>query len=308
MAKACDYTKWIIIVLLVVLTVVIVMEVMKNKKSSVSSASSNEGFAHVAEYYRAPPKQEQPHKEHKGEQFYWEPEAPVAQVAQVDQAPVPQVDQSMQIDGRGMSPPNLAALPVAPRSNLPGLQNGGILGDAPSLATSAAPPQPVMGSAAVPVDFSTMGGAPSMPNAALTSQQASSAFQNKMNGGKPEYMEPELPLADIGNMSVDPTNPMNPENFMFTRTIFAPLKRRYGNGVDFFRGDIDVTQEYRGWFDISPAVASDVVQGYVSDYLDIQQETALKDASFYRGTPSQTLYESSINTGGDQFRTAYSVV
>ncbi len=236
---------------------------------------------------------------------YYADEAPVDQtITQQDLAVVPpQIpSQANLVEGRGMSPPNLAALPVSPRSNLPGLNNGGILGDSQSLATQAAPPQPVMMQAVPQVDFSTMGGAAGAPFTTMTSQQAEQALKDKVGGGAPVYQEATLPLADIGNMSTDPTNPMSPENFMYTRTIFAPLKRQYANGVDMFRGDIDVAYQARGWFDVRPPTDKDIVTGYFNNFLDIQQETAVKDAQWTRATPVQTLYNSAINTAGDTYR------
>ena len=197
--------------------------------------------------------------------------------------------------------PNLKA-PLEPRSNLPGLSNGSLMGDVPASNMGAAPPQPVMMNQGPPVDFSTMGAASQVPYGAMTSSQAGQMLQQKMNGGAPQYNEPTLPLGDIHSVSVDPTNP---QNFMYNRTVFAPLKRRYGNGVDHFRGDIDVKQEYRGWYDISPATDKDIVTGYFDRYIDIQQQIALKDAQFSRSSPIESVYNSSINPAGDTFRMVY---
>lgn len=192
------------------------------------------------------------------------------------------------------APPNLAALPVSPRSNLPGMSSSSMFGDS---YMQAAPPQPVMGTQ---VDFATMGGgfggAPDRPAGVLTSAQAGDMLQQTMNGGTPEYYEAALPLGSVEH-STDPTDP---RNFMFDRTIFAPLKRQYGNGVDFIRGDIDVKQEFRGWFDTRPATSKDIVTGYFDRYIDIQQNTALKDAQFTRTTPVQTLFDSAANPAGLQ--------
>ena len=83
-------------------------------------------------------------------------------------------------------------------------------------------------------------------------------------------------------------DPTDAQNFMYDRTIFAPLKRRYGNQVDFFRGDVQIKQQNRGWFDISPATEKDIVVGYFDRYIDIQQEMAINDATFTRSlTPAQ---------------------
>ncbi len=218
---------------------------------------------------------------------------------------LPEIPQNMMVEGQ-MAQPNLAALPVAPRSNLPGLNGQSILGSPQAMGTMAAPPQPVMAaSAQVPVDFSSMGGAASAPFQALTSQQAASALQDKVGSGKPDYYEPQLPLQDIGNMSTDPTNPMSPENFMYTRTIFSKLKRRYGNQVDFFRGDLDIAPAMRGYFDIAPPRETDVQKSYFADYIDIQQASSLRDAQYTRSIPSETLYANSISPAGDAYRSVY---
>ena len=185
------------------------------------------------------------------------------------------------------SPPSLAALPVAVRSVPSGLLSKSLFGE--GLMVDIAASQSVM----MPKTFATMGGgyggAPGLQNKVLTSSQADEMLQNKMNGGTPELPEVSLPLNNIefeGNM--DPTNA---QNFMYDRTIFAPLKRRYGNQVDFFRGDVQIKQQNRGWFDISPATEKDIVVGYFDRYIDIQQETAIRDANFTRSgvTPEQAI-------------------
>lgn len=195
------------------------------------------------------------------------------------------------------APPNLAALPVSPRSNLPGMNSASMFGDS---YMQAAPPQPVEGFANVQMDFATMGGgfggAPDRPAGVMTSNQANQMLQQTMNGGKPEYYEAVLPLGSIEH-STDPTDP---QNFIFDRTVFAPLKRQYGNQVDFIRGDIDVKQEFRGWFDVRPATNKDIITGYFDSYIDIQQQTAIKDAQFTRTTPVQTLFQSASNPAGLQ--------
>jgi len=205
--------------------------------------------------------------------------------------------------------PNLAALPVSPRSNLPGLNGQSLLGTPQNMDTMAAPPQPVMQAPqampAVPADFSAMGAAQQVPNASMTSQQAQSALGEKVGTNTPQWQDPQLPLQDIGNMSTDPTNPMSPENFMYTRTIFSPLKRRYGNQVDFIRGDLDIKPAMRGYFDIAPPRATDVQKGYFADYLDVQQSAAVRDAVYTRNIPADAMYANSINPAGDSYKYVY---
>lgn len=204
--------------------------------------------------------------------------------------------------------PNLAALPVSPRSNLPGLNGQSLLGTPQNMDTMAAPPQPVMQAMpqqAMPADFSAMGAAQQVPNAAMTSQQAQSALANKVGTNTPQWQDPQLPLQDIGNMSTDPTNPMSPENFMYTRTIFSPLKRRYGNQVDMIRGDLDIKPAMRGYFDIAKPTEKDIVKGYFADYLDVQQSAAVRDAAYTRNIPADSMYANSINPAGDSYRAVY---
>ena len=183
------------------------------------------------------------------------------------------------------APPSLAALPVAPRSPPSGLLSKSLFGE--GLMTGIAPPQPVM----MPQTFASLGGgfggAPDLQNKVLTSSQADNMLQNRMNGGEPYLPPVSLPLNNIeydgGNMDAT-----DAQNFMYDRTIFAPLKRRYGNQVDFFRGDVQIKQQNRGWFDISPATEKDIVVGYFDRYIDIQQEMAINDATFTRSlTPAQ---------------------
>jgi len=197
--------------------------------------------------------------------------------------------------------------PISPRSNVNGAVGNGLLANAtlPPLELQAAPAQPVGG----PVDFSAMGssGAP-VPSGALTNKQVGEMLNTRMGSNKHEMQDTKdlMPIPDMSySAGVDPTDP---QSFMYDRTIFSRLKRRYGNGVDFFRGDIDVSPEYRGWFDIQPPTDVDVVQGYFDRYIDIQQETAIKDATFTRATPVEQLFKNSINPFGNTNLTAYNKI
>ena len=193
------------------------------------------------------------------------------------------------------SPPSFAAIPVAPRSTQAGLLSKSVAQfEGPKVAI--APVQPVM----MPDTFAAMGGgyggAPGLQNKVLTSSQADQMLQKRLNGGAPELPAVSLPLNNIefgGDM-----DPANSQNFMFDRTIFAPLKRRYGNQVDFFRGDVQIKQQNRGWFDISPATEKDIVVGYFDRYIDTQQTMAINDATFTRSlTPAQQSMAAVSNVG-----------
>lgn len=156
------------------------------------------------------------------------------------------------------------------------------------------------------VDFQSLGGAAApIPAGGLTTGQVNDMLRDKIGSGTPEMQETKdlLPVPDMRyTTGLDPTDP---QNFMYDRTIFGRLKRRYGNDVDFFRGDIDVKPQYRGWFDLQPPTETDVVRGYFENYVDIEQETAVRDAIFDRVTPIDDLYKASINPGGKDYLTRY---
>jgi hypothetical protein len=93
-------------------------------------------------------------------------------------------------------------------------------------------------------------------------------------------------------------DPTDPNNFIYERTLFAPLKRRNYGDVDYFRGDLEIMPEKRGWFDIRSVGDKDVVQGYFSNYSDIQQSATVKDSIFERTlTPEQIQIQRSSPYG-----------
>lgn len=156
------------------------------------------------------------------------------------------------------------------------------------------------------VDFQELGGqgAP-LPSGGLTSKQVSDMLKDRVGGGTPELQNTKdlMPVPDMRyTTGLDPTDP---QNFMYDRTIFGRLKRRYGNDVDFFRGDLDIKPLYRGWFDLQPPTETDVVVGYFDRYIDIEQETAIRDSSFTRATPIEDLYKGSVNPMGKNYLTRY---
>ena len=156
------------------------------------------------------------------------------------------------------------------------------------------------------VDFQNLGGqgAP-LPTGGLSSQQVTDMLRDKVGSGKPELQNTKdlMPVPDMRyTTGLDPTDP---QNFMYDRTIFGRLKRRYGNDVDFFRGDLDIKPQYRGWFDLQPPTETDVVVGYFDRYIDIEQETAIRDSSFTRATPIEDLYKGSVNPMGKNYLTRY---
>ena len=121
----------------------------------------------------------------------------------------------------------------------------------------------------------------------LTSSQVDEMLA-KVGKGTPQLQDVKdiMPTPDMRySANLDPTDP---NNFIYERTLFAPLKRRNYGDVDYFRGDLEIMPERRGWFDIRSVGDKDVVQGYFSNYSDIQQSSTLKDSIFERTlTPQQ---------------------
>jgi len=204
--------------------------------------------------------------------------------------------------------PNFPQLPVPTRSDNLGVNQAGTIGfnQGPTLQQGAIPPTASPLGAPNP-NFATLGqvsgGKPMLlQNNLLTSDQV----RQIVGSGTPEYQANQLPNPDMRySAGLDPTDP---NNFIYDRTLFSRLKRRYGNGVDFFRGDIDVTPEYRGWFDVRPPSDVDLVQGYFDRYIDIQQNTSLRDSVFTRNTPVSELESARKNPWGDVDRLVQSNV
>jgi hypothetical protein len=129
-------------------------------------------------------------------------------------------------------------------------------------------------------------------NMLLTKQTLSSSQVDEMlakvGKGTPQLQDVKdiMPTPDMRySANLDPTDP---NNFIYERTLFAPLKRRNYGDVDYFRGDLEIMPEKRGWFDIRSVGDKDVVQGYFSNYSDIQQSASVKDSIFERTlTPDQ---------------------
>jgi len=155
-----------------------------------------------------------------------------------------------------------------------------------------------------PIDYKSIGSYTQntlLRNNLLTTEQVSQALKDVYGGKTPQLQTAQdlLPMPDMKYSStIDPTNP---QNFIYDRTLFARLKRRYGNGVDFIRGDIDIKPEYRGWFDIRPPADNDLVQGYFDKYIDIEQQTAVQDSIFTRNTPISAIEEGKVNPWGKTY-------
>jgi hypothetical protein len=93
-----------------------------------------------------------------------------------------------------------------------------------------------------------------------------------------EYTSPKelLPTPDMRSNAIM-RDPSDPTNFMYDRTLFAPLKRRNRNEVDFFRGDLDITPLKIGYFDVATNPRVDLGKGYFGYYNDTEQFQDLQD-------------------------------
>ena len=75
-------------------------------------------------------------------------------------------------------------------------------------------------------------------------------------------------------------DPSDPSNFMYDRTIFAPLKKRNHNEADRFRGDLEIAPIKIGWFDSTQNPEIDLIRGYFGYFQDIEQYQDLQDISY----------------------------
>jgi len=109
-----------------------------------------------------------------------------------------------------------------------------------------------------------------------------------------------LPKSDIRQCMNDPTDPAN---YMFDRTLFAPLKRRYGNiGTDYIRGDVYVAPNRFGWFDVPANPGTDLNAGFFNmNYPSFEQNVKLQDTAVQRSQPSMSGSKfDQYNPYGDQ--------
>ena len=201
---------------------------------------------------------------------------------------------------------------LSPRFDNSGARTGAIVGTPPPFAMQGAPTTPVSsiveGYEASPT-FATMGGAydTRLPQGGLTSQQVNEIMAQKFGrSGSGDYTLPEslLPVPDMRkSLAKDPSNP---STFMYDRYLFAPLKRRYGKvGVDFVRGDLQISPIQTGWFSIPNPVKTDLMSGYFQDYLDIAQSTSIRDAVFER---APTALQNADPWGNIAQRTTWSLL
>jgi len=95
------------------------------------------------------------------------------------------------------------------------------------------------------------------------------------------YMGATLPKLGIESKFKDPTDP---SNYMYDRTLFAPLKRRNGGvGTDYIRGDVYVAPNKFGWFDVPSNPGTDLNPGFFNlNYPSFEQSVENQDLEVSR--------------------------
>lgn len=116
------------------------------------------------------------------------------------------------------------------------------------------------------------------------------AKEKKQLSNRPDlsFSDPKqlLPKSDIRQCMKDPTDP---SNYMYDRTLFAPLKRRYNTTTDYIRGDVYIEPNRFGWFDTPANPGTDLNVGFFNlNYPSFQQNVELEDSSVQRLNPSLT--------------------
>lgn len=119
-------------------------------------------------------------------------------------------------------------------------------------------------------------------------QQAERAVEKKSLSERPDlsFFDPKqlLPKSDIRSSFKDP---QDPSNYMYDRTLFAPLKRRSKADVDFVRGDLHIAPHRFGWFDTPANPGTDLNAGFFNlNYPSIEQNVSLQDTQVQRQFPS----------------------
>jgi hypothetical protein len=122
-------------------------------------------------------------------------------------------------------------------------------------------------------------------NAQAEKMQQARKYKASLDNAVPntlEYTLPSelLPAPDMRQSLM--RDPSDPTNFMYDRTVFAPLKRRNINNVDFFRGDLDIVPIKTGWFDSTQTPQVDLVKGYFGYFNDIEEFQDLQDVAYSR--------------------------
>ncbi len=142
--------------------------------------------------------------------------------------------------------------------------------------------------AASELDYATLGGETQMNAKFEKSCKKLDMSYNKMTESL-SYTDPSqmLPAPDLRSCFKDPTNP---ENYMYDRTLFAPLKRRHAkNYVDYIRGDLYIPPNRFGWFDTPTIPHVDLVKPNIAIGQISGPDIDLEDTSYYRSSPTVAL-------------------
>ena len=118
------------------------------------------------------------------------------------------------------------------------------------------------------------------------------------------YTGAKLPKLGIDNKYKDPTDPTN---YMYDRTLFAPLKRRYGNvQTDYIRGDVYVAPNKFGWFDVPSNPGTDLNPGFFNlNYPSFQSHVDNQDTTVERKNKSLTMADLENIQRNNPFGTNY---
>ena len=131
-------------------------------------------------------------------------------------------------------------------------------------------------------DFSSYVDTPKQTKMNASSSAYKASLNNNYNPDTLKYTVPGdlLPAPDMRQQNS--RDPSDPSNFMYDRTIFAPMKKRNHNEADRIRGDLDIEPVKTGWFDVATVPKIDLVKGYLGYFTDIQEFQDLQDISYQR--------------------------
>lgn len=119
--------------------------------------------------------------------------------------------------------------------------------------------------------------------------QKTASYQSKFNSSLDnknkalDYTLPSelLPVPDMRQSLVK--DPSDPSNFIYDRTVFAPLKSRNRNYADRVRGDLDIAPLNNGWFNVAALPSVDLAKGYLGNSTDIGEQQEIQDIVYSRG-------------------------
>ena len=146
-------------------------------------------------------------------------------------------------------------------------------------------------------DFASLAGAGTFQ--AAKQANATQKYKMSLDNRAPDtlkYTTPQelLPAPDMRQPLM--RDPSDPSNFMYDRTLFAPLKKRNLNEADRFRGDLDIQPIKTGWFDIATVPHVDLVKGYMGYYNDITEYQDIQDIAYSRQQSDAQGEDNSANT------------